>query len=132
LSYREAAKLLAEDFAIKAHFSPAPYQANEAENYPEYASDRVLLFYEPFCMGKIRCFGAIGMRWQKYDDLPDACWIMTWLGFIRMNKERAFDPVLALHFKVVSQFRPLPPLTQKMESFLKKVTYCSASSAFST
>src|SRR6266487_2314352 len=81
LSYRKAGRLLAEDFANNAHFSPTPYEANEVEDYGKYFLDRVLLFSEPINSRRIRCFGAVGIRWQKYDELPEARWIMTWAWF---------------------------------------------------
>lgn len=34
-SYRKAARHLAEDFANSTGFSPAPYEANELDLYPE-------------------------------------------------------------------------------------------------
>ena len=80
LIYRKAARRLAEDFACSTGFPPAPYEANELVNYPEYFRDRVLLFIEPIDLVRIRCFGAIGIRWKKYDDIPEG-WFMTWAWF---------------------------------------------------
>ena len=58
LSYRKAARRLAEDFANSTGFSPAPYEADELKHYQQYVRDRVLLFTEPIDSERIRCFGA--------------------------------------------------------------------------
>jgi len=85
LNYREAARLLAEDFANYTQFSPTPYEANEVIDYGKtYLRDRVLLFSKPTGEGKMQCFGAVGMRWKKYEyaDMPEGeGWFMTWAWF---------------------------------------------------
>jgi hypothetical protein len=125
LSYRKAARLLAEDFANGAHFSPAPYEAEEARLYGgKYSSDRVLLFAKPVTGQKISCFGAVGVRWQKFDDVPDPGWFMTWAWFHPAEQRqghliKAWPHVL----KLFPSLMPLPPITDAMLSFLKKVHF---------
>jgi hypothetical protein len=123
LSYRKAARLLAEDFANNAHFSPAPYEANEAQDYwPGYARDRVLLFSKPVDSEKICCFGAVGIRWKKYDDLPEAGWFMTWAWFHPSEQRKGHLTTAWPHIlRLFPNFIPDPPLTPAMESFLKKM-----------
>src|SRR5690242_15283713 len=75
LSYRKAARLLGEDFANATRFSPTPYEAEEADHYGgTYLRDRVLLFAKSVDGLRIRCFGAVGVRWQKFDDIPEPGW----------------------------------------------------------
>src|ERR1035441_163621 len=72
LSYQQAARRLAEDFANGTCFESAPYEVKEIERYASTDwRDRVLLFGKPTGDGKMRFFGAVGMRWKKYDDLPE-------------------------------------------------------------
>lgn len=121
LSYRKAARVLAEDFANNTHFSPAPYEANETESHPEYLRDRVLLFIEPIDSERIRCFGAVGIRWKKYDDIPEG-WFMTWAWFHPGEQRKGHLKNAWPHIlKLFPNFRPDPPLTPAMESFLKKI-----------
>lgn len=125
LSYRRAAWLLAEDFANGTHCSPTPYEANEAEDYgTARARDRILLFTEPVGPQRIRCFGAVGIRWQEYNDIPDPGWFMTWAWFHPAEQRKghltkAWPHILKLFPNII----PLLPLSPAMQSFLTKVQF---------
>lgn len=125
LSYRKAARRLAENFANSTHFSPAPYEAQEGEDYgPKYARDRVLLFAEATAPRRLRYFGAVGIRWKEFDDLPERGWFMTWAWFQRADQRKGHLTKAWPHIlKLFPNLMPLPPLTAAMESFLKKVQY---------
>ena len=123
-SYRKAERLLAEDFANTTHFGPAPYEAKEGERYGmTYRRDRVLLFSNPTENGKTRCFGAVGMRWKKYDDMPEG-WFMTWAWFHpteqRKGHLRNAWPQIS---RLFPDFIPIPPVTPAMRLFLKKIQF---------
>jgi hypothetical protein len=126
LSYRTAARLLAEDFANYAHFSPTPYGVNEAVAYG-YWRDRVLLFSKPIGDERMRCFGAVGMRWQKneYNDAPDReGWWMTWAWFHPTEQRKGHLENAWPHIsKMFPDFMPLPPATPAMGNFLKKIKF---------
>lgn len=122
LSYRKAVRAMAADFANSTHYSPAPYDANEAEYEPSYFRDRVLLFRGPHGSDKIRCFGAVGFRWQKYDDVPGPGWFMTWAWFHPAEQRKGHLtkawPYLLQSFP---GFIPTFPWSPKMVEFMKKV-----------
>ena len=124
LSYRKAARLLAEDFASYTHFSPAPYEADEIKNYGKsYARDRALLFGEPIDLKRVRFFGAIGMRWKKYDDMPEG-WFMTWVWFHPSEQKKGHLTNAWPHIlRLFPNFFPDPPITPAMQSFLKKIQF---------
>jgi hypothetical protein len=123
LSYREAARRLAEDFANNTGFSPAPYEADELWNYPKYHRDRALLFTKPIDSGRICCFGAVEIRWKDYEDMPEG-WFMTWAWF-HPNEQRkghlknAWPHIL----KLFPNFIPDPPYTPAMKGFLRKIQF---------
>ena len=125
LSYRKAARLLAEDFANSAHFSPAPYEVHEDEHYGDsYLRDRVLLFAKPTDAGTIRCFGAVGVRWKTFDDIPAPGWFMTWAWFHPAEQRHGHLTKAWPHIlKLFPSLMPLPPLTDAMLSFLKKAHF---------
>lgn len=124
LSYRQATRLLAEDFANCTGFSPAPYDVNEGE---EYFRDRVLLFSKPTGDGRIRCFGAVGMRWRKYEftDMPEGeGWFMTWAWFHPTHQRKGYLRNAWPHIsRLFPDFMPLPPATPAMGAFLKKIKF---------
>jgi hypothetical protein len=123
LSYRKATRCLAEDFANNTGFSPAPYEANELNVYPEYYRDRVLLFIKPIDSEKIRCFGAVGIRWKKYDDIPEG-WFMTWAWFHPSEQRKGHLRNAWLHIlKLFPNFIPDPPYSPTMKSFLRKIQF---------
>lgn len=128
LSYLQAASLLAADFANYAHFSPAPYGANEARIYGNrYLRDRVLLFTKPIGERKFRCFGAVGMRWEKHEftDMPEGeGWFMTWAWFHPGEQRKGHLTNAWRHIlRLFPGFMPAPPATHAMGSFLKKVKF---------
>lgn len=125
LSYRKAARLLAEDFANGAHFSPAPHEACEADHYGgQYRRDRVLAFAKPVDALRIRFFGAAGVRWQQFDDIPEPGWFLTWAWFYPAEQRKghltnAWPHILRLFPGVM----PLRPITEAMLAFLKKAKF---------
>ena len=125
LSYRKAARLLAEDFANGAHFSPAPYEPREAETYGHrFLRDRVLLFGRPTGIHRIRFFGAAGVRWQQFDDIPEPGWFMTWAWFHPAEQRKGHLTSAWPHIvKLFPGVMPLPPLTDAMLAFLKKTHF---------
>jgi len=124
-SYREAVRLLAEDFANGAHFSPAPYEVDEAEHYGSaYAGDRVLLFSTPLGPGKIRCFGAVGLRWKTYDEVPTGGWFITWAWFHpKQQRQGHLSKAWPSILRLFPNACPDPPITEAMNSFLDKVQF---------
>ena len=124
LSYRKAARCLAEDFANNTGFSSAPYEANELNDYPKYCRDRALLFIEPIGSEKIRCFGAVGIRWKKYDNLPEAGWFMAWAWFHPSEQRKGHLKNAWPHIlKLFPDFIPDPPFSPAMKSFLRKIQF---------
>ena len=122
-SYRKAARHLAEDFANNTGYSPAPYEANELRMYPLYRRDRVLLFIEKIASEKIRCFGAVGIRWQKYDDMPEG-WFMTWAWFHPSEQRKGHLKNAWPHIlKLFPNFVPALPFSPAMKAFLKKIQF---------
>jgi hypothetical protein len=127
LNYRKAARLLAEDFANGTGFSPAPYEAKEGEHELTYCRDRVLLFSKPIGDGKLCCFGAVGMRWKKYEyeDMPEGeGWFMTWAWFHPTEQRKGHLRNAWPHIsRLFPDFIPLPPATPAMGLFLKKIKF---------
>jgi len=124
LSYRNAARHLAEDFANSTGFSPAPYESKELDKYPEYRRDRALLFIEPISLQRIRCFGAVGVRWKKYDDIPVAGWFMTWAWFHPSEQRKGhLKNAWPYILKLFPDFIPDPPYSTAMKSFLRKIQF---------
>jgi hypothetical protein len=122
-SYRNAARKLAEDFANNTGYSPAPYEANELMKYPSYSRDRVLLFIEPIGPERIRCFGAVGIRWKKYDDMPEG-WFMTWAWFHPTEQRKGHLINAWSHIqKLFPNFIPDPPYSTPMKAFLRKIQF---------
>lgn len=121
LSYRKAIRDMAADFANHAHYSPAPYDANEAEYNPSYLRDRVLLFSNSHGPDKIRCFGAVGFRWQKYDDVPGPGWFMMWAWFHPSEQRKGHLTNAWPHLlKSFPGFIPIFPWSPAMIEFMKK------------
>jgi hypothetical protein len=128
LSYREAARRLAENFANCTPFGSAPYEANESEVYGiTYSRDRVLLFSKKIGAGRIRCFGAVGMRWKKYEytDMPEGeGWFMTWAWFHPTEQRKDHLRNAWPHIsRLFPDFMPQPPATPAMGAFLKKIQF---------
>jgi len=123
-SYRKAARHLAEDFANYTENSPAPYEANELNVYPKYNRDRVLLFIKPINSEKIRCFGAVGIRWaKKYDEIPQG-WFMTWAWFHPSEQRKGHLEIAWPHIlKLFPNFMPDPPYSPAMKAFLRKIQF---------
>ena len=127
-TYRQAVRLLAEDFANFTHFSPTPYEVNEAESYGKiYERDRVLLFSKPVSRAKICCFGSIGMRWEKYkytDMAEGEGWFMTWAWFHPAEQRKGHLRNAWPHIlRLFPDFMPLPPATPAMVAFLKQIGF---------
>jgi hypothetical protein len=123
LSYQSAARRLAEDFANSTGFSPAPYEANELDNYPKYFRDRVLLFIAPVDSERIRCFGAVGIRWKKYDNIPEG-WFMTWAWFHPSEQRKGHLENAWPHIqKMFPNFIPDSPYSPAMKRFLRKIQF---------
>jgi hypothetical protein len=123
LSYRKAARYLAEDFANYTGFSPAPYDTNELKLNQPYWHDRVLLFVEQIGSEKIRCFGAVGIRWKKYDDIPEG-WFMTWAWFHPSEQRKGHLKNAWPHIaKLFPNFVPDPPFSPAMKAFLRKIQF---------
>lgn len=118
--YRKAIHELAADFANSVHYS-TPYDADEAERDLALLRDRILLFAEPRGPDKIRCFGAIGFRHGKKDDVPNVEWFMTWVWFHPKEQRKGRLTAAWPHImKLYPVFVPVPPLSPGMQSFLKK------------
>ena len=122
LSYRTAVRLLAENFANYTGFSPAPYEAEEADYELSYARDRVLLFSRKIDEQSIRCFGAAGIRRKKYDEIPTPGWFMTWAWFHPSEQRKGHLTKAWPHIlKLFPDIIPDPPLSDEMKSFLIKI-----------
>ena len=120
LSYHRAIFDMASDFANSVGYS-TPYDVGEAYRDPSLLRDRILLFVEPRGTDKTRCFGAIGFRWGKKNDLPNVEWFMTWVWFHPKEQRKGHLTAAWPHIlKLYPVFVPVPPLSHGMQSFLKK------------
>jgi hypothetical protein len=126
LAYRKAVERLAVDFAANTQFGHAPYSAQEAETYSGelYSRARVLLFSEPLKSERIRCFGAVGIRWKCFNELPEPGWVMTWAWFHSSRQRKGYLRIAWPYIlKLFPNLIPEPPITLAMLTFLKRVQF---------
>ncbi len=125
LPWRKAVEEMAVFFQRELEYDHPPYGATEIDYNRKLAKDRVLVFARDAVTPKgddiFFFFGAVGVRWREWDDMP-AGWSIAWAWFHPYQRRKGH---LTKAWKYITEMFPDPwvehPLSNTMESFLRKV-----------